>query len=387
LIEVTQRLVECIRADDTVARLGGDEFVVMLEDIGEESEQAASHAKAVGEKILEALSLPYLLDDHEYFGTCSIGVCLFRGDALPADELLKRADTAMYQAKQHGRNALRFFDPAMQAALESRIQLESSLRHALPRQQFRLYYQAQVNEERQIIGAEVLLRWQHPESGMISPATFIPVAEESGLIVPIGLWVLQTACSQLKSWEQDPCTRDLQLAVNVSACQFHQGDFVERVCQILLASGANPALLKLELTESVVVDNVTDMIDKMRMLKEIGISFSMDDFGTGHSSLAYLKRLPLCQLKIDQSFVRDITTDPNDAAIVQTIIAITRTLGLNVIAEGVETEAQLEFLKRHGCLSYQGYLFGKPVTVEEFERLVSAMLLDPPPHKIPNPHE
>lgn len=371
LIEVAQRLVDSVRAEDTVARLGGDEFVVMLEGLSHEPEQAATYAEAVGGKILEALNQPYLLRGYEHHSTPSIGVSLFQGDRENVEDLLKHADAAMYQAKQSGRNTIRFFDPSMQATLEMRIRIEHDLRQALPQQQLRLFYQMQVNEAREIVGAEVLLRWQHPERGLESPAQFIPVAEDSGLIVPIGFWVLQMACAQLKQWEAHPHGKRLQLAVNVSARQFRQADFVDQVRHVLQQTQADPCMLKLELTESMVLDNVADTVDKMQALKKLGVRFSMDDFGTGQSSLAQLKRLPLDQVKIDRSFVRDIVSDPNDAAIVQTIIAMTGTLGLDVIAEGVETETQLEFLSRHGCKQFQGYLFGRPVPLSDFEKLLS----------------
>ncbi|MEO8332404.1 MAG: EAL domain-containing protein, partial [Gallionella sp.] len=251
-----------------------------------------------------------------------------------------------------------------------RAALEADLRHALEKQQFRLYYQIQVDSQNHPLGAELLLRWQHPERGLIAPMQFIPLCEETGLIVPIGLWVLQTACVQLRAWQHEALTRDLTLAVNVSARQFRQDDFVKQVQRILVESGAKPGLLKLELTESTVLENVQDTISKMRELKLLGVTFSMDDFGTGYSSLQYLKRLPLDQIKIDQSFVRDIASDPNDAAIVQTIIAMTEVLGLNVIAEGVETEAQREFLDSHGCHAFQGYLYSKPIPADEFEKIL-----------------
>ncbi len=371
LIEMAHRLTGCVRAEDTVARLGGDEFVVMLEGLSEEAGQAAAYAEVVSAKILEVLNRPYLLRGYEHHSTSSIGVSLFMGEMETVEDLIKHADAAMYQAKQSGRNTIRFFDPAMQAALEARIRLEHDLRQALPQQQLHLYYQIQVNAHRALVGAEILLRWEHPERGMVSPAQFIPVAEDSGLIVSIGFWVLQMACAQLKQWEQHPLGKKLQLAVNVSARQFRQADFVDQVRHVLQQTRANPGLLKLELTESLVLDNVADTIEKMQALRALGVRFSMDDFGTGQSSLAQLKRLPLDQVKIDQSFVRDIASDPNDAAIVQTIIAMTGTLGLEVIAEGVETETQLEFLLRHGCAQFQGYLFGHPVPLAEFEKLLS----------------
>jgi len=367
LREVAKRLNECVRDGDTVARLGGDEFVVVLESLSSKTDEAATQAELVAEKIHTALNLPYLIKSQALLTSPSIGIVLYKGHQESLDDLLKHADTAMYQAKTAGRNVIRFFDPAMQAALEARTEFESELRLALDKKQFRLYYQVQMNSSRRRLGAEVLLRWDHSGLGLISPMQFIPLAEETGLIVPIGLWVLQTACAQLKEWQNDALTRDLTLAVNVSGKQFRQTDFVSQVQRVLLGSGAKPSLLKLELTESIVLENIDDTIAKMRELKQLGVSFSMDDFGTGYSSLQYLKRLPLDQIKIDQSFVRDITSDPNDAAIVKAIIVMTQALGLNVIAEGVETEAQREFLDLHGCHTFQGYLFGRPVPLDQFE--------------------
>jgi EAL domain-containing protein (putative c-di-GMP-specific phosphodiesterase class I) len=283
------------------------------------------------------------------------------------EELLRRADTAMYQAKSSGRNTLRFYDPAMQAALDARLQLENDLRHALAENQFRLYYQPQVNDNWDTVGAEALIRWQFPQKGLIPPIQFIPLAEETGLILPMGKWVIETACDQLKAWEGDPRTSRLQLAVNVSARQFHQADFVEQTLKLLADKNINPALLKLELTESLILDDIDSAITKMNALKGAGIFLSMDDFGTGYSSLAYLTQLPLNQLKIDQSFVRNMGAKHVNAVIVQTIIGMARNLDMEVIAEGVETEEQYAFLKEHGCALFQGYLFGKPVPIEEFE--------------------
>ena len=367
LIEVAKRLQACVREVDTVARLGGDEFVIMLEELSEDPSQAATQTEAVGDKILAAISQPYELDGYEHLSSTSIGISLFREQEISVGELLKRADTAMYQAKSAGRNTLRFYDPAMQAALESRTALEKDLRNALSEKQLKLYYQMQVDHSRRIIGAEVLLRWQHPDRGLISPLEFIPLAETSGLILSIGQWVLETACTQLKLWEANPLTRDLQLAVNVSARQFRQADFVERVRLVLHNHALIPDRLKLELTESLVLDNIYDTISKMQALRGIGVRFSMDDFGTGYSSLSYLTQLPLDQLKIDQSFVRNIGTKSTDAVIVQTIIGMANNLGMEVIAEGVETEEQRAFLEQHGCTLCQGYLFGRPVPLDEFE--------------------
>jgi diguanylate cyclase (GGDEF)-like protein/PAS domain S-box-containing protein len=371
LTEIAQRLQAAVREGDSIARFGGDEFVVLLENLSEKVEEAVMQVGLVGEKVQEVIAAPYMLKDMEFNCTASIGACLFCSHDESVDDLLRHADLAMYQAKKNGGNNLRFFDPAMQATLDERTAIEKDLRRALVKQQFRLYYQIQVTSTRRVIGAETLLRWEHPERGLISPLQFIPLAEETGLIVPIGLWVLHTACAQIKDWSGHPATRDLQLAVNVSPRQFHQTDFVEQVQQALAESGIVPARLKLELTESMVLDNVGETITKMQAIKALGVGFSMDDFGTGYSSLSYLKRLPLDQLKIDRSFVKDITTDPNDAAIIQTIIGMAHNLSLNVIAEGVETETQLELLNQYGCRAYQGYLFSRPVPVREFEKLLA----------------
>lgn len=367
LSKVAIRLGGCVQEGDTVARLGGDEFVVVLESLSKLPDEAAAQADQVAEKMRDSLSQPYLLGSFMHHSTPSIGVVLFQGHQESLENILKHADTAMYQAKASGRNAVRFYDPAMQAAIEARADMEIELRLALDNGQFMLYYQAQVCSANRMLGAEALLRWDHPQRGLVSPDQFIPLAEENGLIVPIGLWALKTACVQLRIWQGDALTRDLTLAVNVSARQFHQHDFVVRVQRILQETGAKPAQLKLELTESMVLENVADTIAKMRALKLLGVSFSLDDFGAGYSSLQYLKQLPLDQIKIDRSFVRDISTDANDAAIVQTIIAMSEALALNVIAEGVETEAQREFLGKHGCHAYQGYLFGRPLPLDQFE--------------------
>jgi diguanylate cyclase (GGDEF)-like protein/PAS domain S-box-containing protein len=368
LVEVANRLRACIRAEDTVSRLSGDEFLVLLEDLREDIEQSIAEARIVAEKILDAVNQPSQLRDVEHHNTCSIGISLFRGHESSVEELLKRADTAMYEAKASGRNALRFFDPAMQAALEKRLTLEAQLRGALVRKEFELFYQMQVDASQQIFSAEALLRWHHPQHGIMTPLSFIGIAEDSGLILSIGHWVILSACECLKRWEDSPNTRDIQIAVNVSARQFHQPGFVDDIRQILTITGARPGLLKLELTESVVLDNVDEAIEKMQRLRAIGVRLSMDDFGTGYSSLSYLKRLPLTQIKIDRSFVQDIVNDKSDAAIVQAIIAMSQTLKLNVIAEGVETEEQFSILKQYGCKQFQGYLFGKPEPVESLER-------------------
>ncbi|MBI2276930.1 MAG: bifunctional diguanylate cyclase/phosphodiesterase [Dechloromonas sp.] len=370
LVEVAQRLVASVREGDTVARLGGDEFVVMLEDLGECPQEAAAQAKDVGENIISALNRPYMIAGRVQHSTPSIGITLFTDRDDSVDEMLKKADIAMYQAKSAGRNTLRFFDPEMQAALASRALLEAELRLAIRDGQFVLHYQPQVDSACGINGAEALLRWAHPERGMVSPTQFIPLAEETGLILPIGQWVLETACARLKAWADAPRTRNLRLAINVSARQFRQEGFVNQVTLALENAGAPAARLKLELTESLVLDDVEDSIKKMQALKQLGVGFSMDDFGTGYSSLSYLTRLPLDQLKIDQSFVRNLPGNPNDAAVAQAVVTLARSLGLAVIAEGVETEAQRAFLEQHGCPTYQGYLFSRPVELAQFEQLL-----------------
>ena len=367
LRQVALRLGSCVREGDTVARLGGDEFVVMLEDLSSEAIEAAAQTESISEKVIAALNVPYHLGTYEYHSTPSIGATLFNGQRHEIDELFKQADIAMYQAKKAGRNTLRFFDPQMQDTLNVRAALESDLRKALERSQFELYYQVQVDRSRRPFGAEALIRWIHPERGLVSPDQFIPLAEESELILHIGLWVLDTACAQLKKWEQDPLTRDLSLSVNVSAKQLHQAYFVAQVQTAIRRHAIRPNLLKLELTESMLQGNIEDTIAIMNALKEIGVRFSLDDFGTGYSSLQYIKRLPLEQLKIDRSFVSDVVSDSSDKAIVNTIIAMAHSMNLNVIAEGVETEEQQTYLLGHGCANFQGYLFGKPVPVEQFE--------------------
>ncbi len=372
LIEVARRLQGCVREADTVARLGGDEFVIMLEGIDEDASKAATAARDIAEKALALMRQRFTLLEFEHHSSCSIGISLYLGHATGIDELFKHADSAMYQAKTQGRNTICFFDPAMQAELVIRTAMADDLRMALPNQQFMLYYQIQVNG-RDAMGAEVLLRWQHPLRGLVSPLKFIPIAEETGLIVPLGEWVLRNACMQLKAWQGNPLTHHLQISINVSARQFRQPEFVDQVIRVLDETGANPSKLKMEITESLVLENINSSIEKMQALRATGIRFSVDDFGTGQSSLSYLKRLPLQQIKIDQSFVRDIATDPSDATIVQTIIGMARNLGLDVIAEGVETEEQRAFLERHGCDDYQGYLFSKPVPIEAFEDLLKSM--------------
>ena len=370
LQQVADRLVSCVREGDTVARLGGDEFVVMLENLNEQAIVAAEQVESIGEKILAALSKPYQLKAQVFRSSGSLGAALFCKETKDVEELLKQADIAMYQAKKAGRNTLRFFDQKMQRTINARVAIEGELRLALERGQFELYYQVQVDREGKPVGAEALIRWNHPERGMVIPEEFISLAEETGLILPIGRWVLNEACAKLADWSADEKMRQLVLAVNISAQQFRQADFVDEIKEIITKNVLDPALLKLELTESMLLENSTEVVATMNALKAIGVQLSLDDFGTGYSSLQYLKRMPLNQIKIDQSFVRDIATAPNDAAIVQTIIAMTQALKLNVIAEGVETAAQREVLDLKSCQAYQGYLFGEPLPVERFEALL-----------------
>jgi diguanylate cyclase (GGDEF)-like protein len=372
LQQVASRLSACVRRTDTVARLGGDEFVVMLEDLGATPKDAAARARGVAEQILAALNQPYQLAEHGHFSSPSIGITLFSEEHADAGELLKRADLAMYQAKAAGRNTLRFFDPHMQRTVAARAALEADLRQGLRNNDLLLHYQPQVDGNGHPTGAEALVRWRHPVRGLVSPAEFIPLAEETGLIMPLGRWVLESACSQLACWATRADTAHLTLAVNVSARQLRHPDFVEQVLEVLRRTGAPPRQLKLELTEGSLIEDVEDTIAKMFALKALGVGFSLDDFGTGYSSLAYLKRLPLNQLKIDQSFVRDVLTDANDATIARTIVTLGRSLGLAVIAEGVETEAQRDFLARHHCDAFQGYLFSRPLPADQFDAFMRA---------------
>ena len=368
LHQVAQRLRTCIREGDTVARLGADEFVVMLEDLSEDDIEAATQAETVGDKIRNAFASDFTLDSGAHHATTSIGITLFGGMTLEEkDQPLQRAELAMFQAKAAGHNTLRFFDTRMQAEVTTRAALEADMRVAVQQQQFLLHYQPQVVGDGRLTGVEALLRWQHPQRGMVSPGEFIPLAEETDLILPIGQWVLESACSQLAAWAQQPGMAHLTIAVNVSARQFQQADFVDGVLRTLSLTRATPRLLKLELTESMLVQDVEAVIGKMGALKSHGVGFSLDDFGTGYSSLTYLKRLPLDQLKIDQGFVRNIVTDPNDAAIAKMVVALAESLGLAVIAEGVEMQAQADFLAHLGCHAYQGYLFSRPLPLTALE--------------------
>jgi len=368
LQQVAQRLTHCVRDTDTVARVGGDSFALLVTHLDAVPEVATAQAEQVAAKIQKALREPYQMADEGYGGTASIGVTLLNGQKQEEiDSLMEQAELAMYEAKNAGRNAVRFFDRQMQDQVRKRVAMEAGLRQAVPNQELVLFYQPQVVQGQGLVGVEALLRWRHPEHGLVPPHEFIPLAEETGLILPIGKWVLQTACAQLVQWAEQPACAGLTIAVNVSALQFHQDDFVQQVQDVLQATGAKPQYLKLELTETLLVANVDSIISKMNALKAVGVSFSMDDFGTGYSSLSFLKRLPLDQLKIDQSFVRGILTDANDAAIARMVVALSQSMGLSVIAEGVESEAQRQALADMGCTSYQGYLFGKPQPIETFD--------------------
>jgi len=365
LQEVVRRLISCVRETDTVARLGGDEFVMILEDLSETPENAAALSKAVGEKILAAIGKPFLLGGHNCLSTSSIGITVFGNEREGAHQVLQQADIAMHQAKTAGRNTICFFAPALQTAVNARAQLEDDIRQAIETRQFVLYYQPQVERGR-LIGAEALLRWNHPMRGLLAPGEFIALAESTGLILPLGDWVLETACRQLAAWANDTDTAGITIAVNISGLQLRQPDFVNAVLAVLDRSGANPHNLDLELTESMLVEDVEDVIGKMAKLKSHGVRFSVDDFGTGYSSLAYLKRIPLDQLKIDRSFVRDILVDACSGTIAQTIVSLGRAMGLSVIAEGVETEEQRDFLARIKCDAFQGYLCSRPLPLEKF---------------------
>ncbi len=370
LQQVALRLASCVREGDTVARLGGDEFMLILEELSEHSVEAGAQTEAVSEKILIALSHPYRLAEYDCRSSPSIGATVFSGHQVSLEELMKQADIAMYQSKKAGRNTMRFFDPEMQAAINAHAALENELRLAIENHHFQLHYQVQVDHAQRVLGVEALIRWMHPERGMIPPPHFIPLAEESGLILPIGRWVLETACAQLRAWQDNPLTGGHTIAVNVSPKRFRQPDFAAEIQATVLRHAIDPKLLKLELTETLLLDNIDEVIKTMGVLNDIGVQISMDDFGTGYSSLQYLKRLPLGQLKIDQSFVRDIASDSSDKAIVKTIIAMAQSMDLDVIAEGVETAEQRQILLDMGCRSFQGFLFSKPLPLAQFEAVL-----------------
>ena len=367
LVQVAERLRLITRRRDTVARPGGDEFVILAEDLGEHPDQAAAQAEGIAEKIRTCLSEPYTIAPGQPPSTVtpSIGVTLFSGDQTDAEELLKQADVAMYQAKSSGRNQARFFDPAMQAMIEERGALEQAMRRALAEHEFELHYQPQLDRQQHWIGVEALLRWRDPDRGLISPMKFIPLAEETGLIVEIGRWVLDQACAQIQRWSTHALAKDWCVAVNVSARQFHQPDFIEQVRRSIEQHAIDPTRLALEVTEHVVLENIDAVAERMQALHGLGVRFALDDFGTGYSSLSYLKHLPIDQIKVDQGFVRDVVDDPDDAAIVRAVLGMARSLRIGSIAEGVETAAQHAFLLEEGCDQFQGYLFGRPMPADE----------------------
>lgn len=378
LQQVATRLLECVEANHMVARLGSDEFVVLLDHLGSSEMEAIPQLEKTAKYILQTLTQPYFLADSEYHNSASIGISLFGIEACEnIQDPIKRADMALSDAKNYGRNTYRFFDPEIQSQVQERAEIDTGLRQALEKNQLVLYYQPQVNGAQQVTGVEALLRWLHPVKGMISPARFIPIAEENGFIITLGQWVLESACQQLSDWAKYPQTAHLSMAVNVSAGQFARDEFVQDVLEILERTQAPAHLLKLELTESALVMRVEDIIEKMTVLKRYGVMFSLDDFGTGYSSLTYLQRIPIDQLKIDQGFVRDIIVSSNDAEITKMIIVLAKTLGISVLAEGVETEAQRDVLEKQGCYHYQGYLFGKPMPIDEFEQY---FILQQTPH-------
>lgn len=369
LIQVAARLKSCIRDYDVLARLGGDEFVVILR-----GPDILPEAIVVAKKLNHDLGQPFLIGPNTLRTSTSIGIALYPDNAEHMDDLMKNADTSMYFAKSDGGNTFRFFSPAMNLDAHENLKMESQLYEALEKHELQLHYQIQVDDRYRPLGAEALIRWLHPERGLVRPVQFITLIEDTGLIVPIGHWVLDTACAQLKAWQNDVMTRDLVLAVNVSAKQFRQPDFVDQMRDVVQRHAINPSLLKLEITESLLLKDIHDVIATMNALKTLGIRFSLDDFGTGYSCLQYLKRLPLDQLKVDQSFVRDLATDTSDKAIVRTIIAMAQSLNLDVIAEGVETAEQRQILLSMGCTHYQGYLFGEPAPIEKFEALLKGVV-------------
>ncbi|MDY0205723.1 MAG: EAL domain-containing protein [Pseudomonas sp.] len=370
LRKIAQRLIHCVRKVDTVARLGGDEFVIVLDQVGLNSELAVINTRNISEKIRTALTKPYQLGEHQLNVTPSLGVVLFEDFSDDSEELIKQADIALYSAKEAGRNQVCFFEAALQDKTNQRALIMQELRKVLEKDELVLFYQPVVNAQEKILGFEALVRWFHPEQGTISPVEFIPLAEQSGLIIPIGAWILETACRQLVQWSMHPDRGHWTMAVNVSARQFNQADFAEQIQHVLVRTGARADRLRLELTESMLHDNIDSTIVKMETLRELGIRFSLDDFGTGYSSLSYLKLLPLNQLKIDKSFVDDIFEDPSHAAIARTIMALANSLDLSVVAEGVETQQQLDWLLENGCKSFQGYLFSRPLPLNEVEAML-----------------
>jgi len=357
---ISKRIRDCVGVGDTIARLGGDEFVVLLESLSYQENEAAGESEIVANKLLQSIRSECSLRGSSHRITASIGIVVFEGRQQIVDELIKKADIAMYQAKAAGRNTSCFFDSVMQAAVISHAELERDIRRGIDANEFTLHYQVQVNQTGRVIGVEALLRWTHNTRGLLSPLHFIKMSEQTGLIRPLGKKVLEAACLQLRRWADDASTADWTVAVNVSAAQFSDEHFVDMVSQILQATGANPNRLKIELTETMLAEDVEEMIVKMKSIRATGVTFSLDDFGTGYSSLYFLKRMPVAQLKLDQSFVRDVITDPSDAVIARTVVALGHSLGVTVIAEGVETQEQADFLREIQCDAFQGYLYGRP---------------------------
>ena len=364
---VAIRLTTQTREDDTVARIGGDEFVIMLKDLDGDAEEAASQAKIVAEKILQDFRRPFIIDNLEYYSSPSIGITIFDDQKKSVEEILKHADLAMYQAKASGRNSLKFFETEMQEVMTTRTLQEKNLRTALHKNELVLFYQPKINAKDKVVGTEALVRWQSPEKGLLPPSEFIDLAEETCLILPLGDWVLNKACEQLFSWENNLAFQDITMSVNVSVIQFNRLDFVQNVTEIICKTGANPRKLVLEITESVFAENIEDIIQKMKALKTMGVRFALDDFGVGYSSLSQLRNLPLDEIKIDQSFVKNITNYSIDLAIAKSIIEIAKSLKILAVAEGIETEAQRELLTAYGCYVHQGYLFAKPMSIDQFE--------------------
>ncbi len=372
LIEVASRIQQTIRAGDTVARLSGDEFVVVIENLDDLHNIAYSQATEVAQKLLMELNRSYQFKLFEFNTTASLGLTLFNGDQLRFEDHLRHADTAMYQAKSAGRNTFRFYDEVTQEHVERSFALETSLHTALKNNELYLHFQSIVNQQQQIVAAEVLLRWSHPVLGLVSPAEFIPIAEKNNQIIKIGHWVLEQACQQLKAWEASPKLSKIRLSVNISARQFLYIHFVHELRDLIKKTGINPDLLKLELTETAAIDNIDDVIEKMKILRSLGVRIALDDFGMGQSSLVYLKKLPIQQIKIDRSFVNDMLADSNDLAIIQMILAIGQTIQCNIVAEGVEQLEQFELLKKFGYHYFQGFYFSKPVSTFHFEKLVES---------------
>ena len=367
---IAQRLQDNVRAHDTAARLGGDEFVLVLSDIGSSLQQAELYSKKVIEKIANLINKPVQYENYQHECSASIGICLYNDDSLDATELLRRADVSMYLSKKQGRNAYQFYDNSLQPEYEYQLKLKHDLNHALGNNQFELHLQGQYNRESKVASAEVLLRWKHPEMGMVMPSDFIQLAEETGAIVPIGYWVIKQACGLLKTWQSNPSLNSLMISVNVSAVQFNHADFVKEISEAVRESGCDATKLCLELTESSVITHIEESIKKMHLIKAMGVSLAIDDFGTGYSSLSALKTLPLDELKIDKSFVKDFTKDPVDLTIVQTILQMGKNLHLRIVAEGVETESQMAYLSNYGCSMFQGYFFAEPCTVANFEKVL-----------------